>query len=149
MTPREIRAELILRGINQRQIADQLGVSSNHLTHDQRASRRASGEPSPGRWASPFCVFPRGGWLSVVPILYHRDGRQRLSSIQVIVHGAGVRRASRGKTQAANFQASENQLSLFDVLGEIAAAQNQQTRRGSFGMSSAVRQGISEAIRRA
>lgn len=55
MTPREIRAELILRGINQRSIADQLGVSESAVSHVisgrkrsdriRRAVARALGKP--------------------------------------------------------------------------------------------------------
>ena len=41
MTPREIRAELILRGINQRQIAAQLGVSESIISHVISGRRRS------------------------------------------------------------------------------------------------------------
>ena len=53
------------------------------------------------------------------------------------------------KRRRQTSEASENQLSLFDVLGEIAAgSEPTDPTPGSFDMSSAVRQGISEAIRR-
>ena len=57
--------------------------------------------------------------------------------------------ARRQKRQQNIAGGAENQLSLFDVLGEIAAgSEPTDPTPGSFDMSSAVRQGISEAIRR-
>lgn len=55
MSPREIRAELMLRGIKQQEIADSLGVSASHVSHVidgkrtservQRAIAKAIGRP--------------------------------------------------------------------------------------------------------